>query len=223
MAPDIVLRHVTIEGVMNAIEGAGGLFATSADEGNTGHEVWHLTPQHDTTSPNPTWAFRAAPNETNDKICRVFKASAKEKLAAPQLEQLLANISDAARQVCAAKAMAQGRPAAEGPVIEAHAGTGALIVAGTESDVQVVGQLIQVMGGEVVPLTGSVTSLNGRKFDQRAPLYKPGARATSFSSPGGTEDVEDMRKQLETARDQVNNLEKQLDRLRQQPTPPTAK
>jgi hypothetical protein len=223
MAPDIVMRHVTIEGVMYAIEVASGLYATTADEGNTGHVVWCLTPQHDMTSPNPTWAFRAAPNDTNEKICRVFKASAKEKLASPQLDQLLANISDAARKVCEVKARAQGRAAAETPVIEAHAGTGTLLVAGTESDVQIVGQLIQAMGGEVVPRTSSVTPLNGRKiFDTRAPLVTPQGRLTRSGSPDGTNDLEDMREQLEAARNQVNNLQTQLDLLRQQ-QPPTAK
>jgi len=226
MAPDIVMRHVTIDGVTNAIQYAGGVDVFSNDEGNTGHAVWRITPCEDKTSGMPYWAHRAAPNETNEKICRVFKASAKEKLASPQLDQLLANISGAARKVCAVKAKAQGRPAAEPPVIEADAGTGTLIVAGTESDVQLVGQLIQAMGGKAVPLTGGVTPSSGRKiFDTRAPLVTPQGKLSRSGSPDGTGDVEDMREQLEATRNQVNDLQEQLDQFgQQQPaTPPTAK
>jgi len=232
-----------------------------------------------------TWFLTQHPDPGKSKICRVFKASAKEKLASPQLEQLLANISDAARKVCEVKARAQGRPAAEAPIIEAHAGTGIVIVAGTESDVQLVGQVIQALGGEVVPLTSSVTWASGGiplvmkdaegrfvEFEgftnYASPVVATGTEGTrlevtggtlvmpptsssipvvtkdkegkrtqlevtgvtvggspSSSVPDATKAMEDTRKQLERARDQVKNLEKQLELLRQQqqPTPPKAK
>jgi len=140
-APEVEMRHVTVGGVLDAICKLTGLHSESRQDGD--NVIWFLTPRE------------SAPKH---KICRVFKASAKEKLASPQLEQLLANISDAARKICEVNARAQGRAAAEAPIIEAHAGTGILIVAGTESDVQLVGQVIQVLGGEVVPLTSSVSS-----------------------------------------------------------------
>ena len=255
MAPDFVLRHVTVEGVLGSICRVTGLECLHEEYGD---EIWFLKPQNG--EENQPW--KAAGKQ---KICRVFKASAKEKLAAPQLEQLLANISDAARKVCEVEARAQGRPAAEAPVIEAHAGTGIVIVAGTESDVQLVGQVIQALGGEVVPLTSSVSSsgpfvwkdAEGRavEFEGFIPSSSPissipvvtkdkeGKREQleltggtlvippSSTVPVVTKDtkaMEDTRQQLETARDQVKNLEKQLELLRQQqpatpPAPPTAK
>ncbi|MDR3402014.1 MAG: hypothetical protein P4L99_05900 [Chthoniobacter sp.] len=232
MAPQLVMRHVTVEGVLDAICGVTGLDFTSRNDGDT--VIWKLRPQDLNWQPAP-----------KNKICRVFKASAKEKLASPQLEQLLANISDAARKVCEVNARAQGQPAAEAPVIEAHAGTGIVIVAGTENDVQLVGQVIQAVGGEVVPLTSSVTLFEGSipavtkdKDGTRKPVAVTGVTSggievtgvtsggsTSASAPGVTKAMEDTRKQLEAARDQVENLQKQLDLLRQQqqPTPPKAK
>ncbi|MEP6671941.1 MAG: hypothetical protein ABJF10_22455 [Chthoniobacter sp.] len=149
MAPEFVLRHVTVEGVLGSICRVTGLECLHEEYGD---EIWFLKPQNG--EENQPWKAAA-----KQKICRVFKASAKEKLASPQLDQLLANISDAARKACEVNARAQGRAAAEAPTIEAHAGTGILIVAGTESDVQLVGQVIQVLGGEVVPLTSSAMTL----------------------------------------------------------------
>jgi len=210
-APDVEMRHVTVGGVLDAISMLTGLHFESRQDGDS--VTWFLTQQ---------------PDPAKNKIYRVFKASAKEKLAPAQLEQLLANISDAARKVCEVKARAQGRPTAEAPVIEAHAGTGILIVAGTESDVQLVGQVIQAVGGEVVPLTSSVISsgpfvwkdAEGRlvEFEGFIPSSSP-----ITSVPDVTKAMEDTRKQLETARDQVKNLQKQLDELRQQKPPTTPK
>ncbi|MEP6671942.1 MAG: hypothetical protein ABJF10_22460 [Chthoniobacter sp.] len=217
MAPDLVLHHVTIEDVMRLMGLVTGLYAdTYSDD-----DDWFLTPPKDASSVIQQWAFRAEPNETNEKICRVFKASAKEKLASPQLDQLLANISEAARKVCAVKAKAQGRPAAEPPVIEADAGTGTLIVAGTESDVQLVGQLIQAMGGKAVPLTGGVTPSTGRKiFDTRAPLVTPQGKLTRSGSPDGTNALEDMREQIDDLRKEILGARIDVDDLKTLLAPP---
>jgi hypothetical protein len=228
MAPTIMLRHVTVDGVLDAICAVTGLIQGESRQDDT--VIRNLMPDNigapDTPMPKP-------------KICRVFKASAKEKLAPPQLDQLLANISDAARKVCEVEARAKGRPAAEAPVIEAHAGTGIVIVAGTESDVQLVGQVIQAMGGEVVPLTSSVSAGNpvgtieitSGKGSQVGTIEVTGVtlnRGTSSSDPGAVvaKDMENTRKDLELAREQVKKLEKQLEQLGQQTphtTPPPPK
>jgi hypothetical protein len=238
-APQVVMHNVTVGGVLDAICLFGGLHVETRVDGD--NVSFFLMPQADPAN------RVSAPKS---KICRVFKASAKEKLASPQLDELLANISDAARKACEVNAKAQGLPAAEAPVIEAHAGTGILIVAGTESDVQLVGQVIQALGGEVVPLTSSVTEFEGfitaskpiesvvTKNGASKPFVVKDAEgntvefdATLFgdsprtSGPGEKKEVEDVRKQLEAARDQLKNLEKQLDQLKRQtpPAPPKAK
>ncbi len=222
--PQIVMRHVTVEGALELTTCVAGLFANCTTRG--GNEVWTVTGPTDTTA--------------GDNICRIFKASTNETLAQPQLGQLLANISDAAQQACKVKARAQGFPWKREPIIEAHPGTGILIVAGQESDVQVVGQIIQVMGGEAVPLTRGVSPA----YDNNTPDPTSG-RTTSLISPvvmkakdgtvtevdpvisgsGPLSRVEDTRKLLEATRDKVKNLEKQLELLSKQqpPTPPKAK
>jgi hypothetical protein len=263
MVPQMELHNVTAKGVLEAICAVTGLEWTYDNDGDT--VVWHLTPPRDNTKQNPEAGWRVA---SSGKICRVFKASATGKLTAPQLNQLLANISDAALNICKVEARAQGRHTVEPPIIEAHAGTGLVIVAGTEDDVQLVGQVIQAMGGEVVPLTTSVTTLTldggriiakdaegtrkpielmGGTLRMTSPAHsgatkeldgKPGQLevnpvvttgvGTNPGSPGGTADVVELARQLEAAREQANNLQKQLDLLRQHlpsasPAPPAPK
>jgi len=213
-APEVEMHHVTVGGVLDAICMLTGLHLESRQDGD-----------------NVTWFLTQQPDPAKSKICRVFKASAKEKLASPQLEQLLANISDAARKICEVNARAQGHPAADAPIIEAHAGTGILIVAGTESDVQLVGQVIQALGGEVVPLTSSVSSSGPfvwKDAEGRLDVFD-GFITSSRPITSVPDAMEDTRKQLEAARDQVKKLQKQLEQLGQRtpakvltPTPPPA-
>jgi hypothetical protein len=104
--------------------------------------------------------------------------------------------------------------------------------------VQLGGQVIQALGGEVVPLTSSVadSNLEGGRTVAKDP---EGARqviapievahgtlkSTSPGAPGGPAEVVEMNKQLEAAREKASALQKQLDLLRPQlpPAPPTAK
>ncbi|HSI15217.1 MAG TPA: hypothetical protein VK961_24425 [Chthoniobacter sp.] len=227
-APEVEMRHVTVWGVLDAICKVTGLYFEASKDlasQDNGTVTWLLM-----QPPDPVLRT-LEPNPPKPKICRVFKASAKEKLTSPQLEHLLANISDAARKVCEVNARAQGHPAAEAPVIEAHAGTGIVIVAGTESDVQLVGQVIQALGGEVVPLTGTVSSSGPfvRKDAEGGLVEFEGFIPSSRPITSVPDAVKDTRKQLEAARDQVKKLEKKLEQLGQQtpakvltpPTPPT--
>jgi hypothetical protein len=144
-APDIDLSNVTPGGVMQALTNAMPEIAVRGSVDESGAVYWSLTPRAEADKAKP-----------EPRIVRIFKASTKEKLAGPKLDELLKNISEAAREFCQLNVRGQGRPETQSPTIEAHAGTGLLAVAGTEAEVQVVGQVIQALGGEVVPFTGIV-------------------------------------------------------------------
>lgn len=124
--------------------------------------------------------------------------------------------------VCEANARAQGRPNTELPTIEAHPPTGIVIVTGEESDVQVLGQVVQALGGEVIPLTdpkpmllnlptGTTGFMNvGKGFS--VDLSKGMNAMTLNVSP----QIEQAQKQVEQAREQAGKAVKQMqDALKQ--------
>lgn len=201
-SPDITLANVTAEGVLQSLASMVPEISVQTTIDANGTRIHHVT---------------AAGPKTSNKICRVFKASAKDKLEGPQLEKLIQNLADATKMVCEANARAQGRQESELPTIEAHPPTGILIVTGEESDVQLLGQVVQALGGEVIPLTdpkptvlnlpnGATGVLNLTKGIS-VDLTKGISAMTVNVSP----QVEQAQKQVEQAKDQASKAAKQVE------------
>jgi hypothetical protein len=207
--PDLALANVTAEGVLNSFAAIMPQIAVQTVADSNGAQIINIIPAK---------ANAAA------KVCRVFKASAKEKLQREDLEQLIKNLAEAARMVCEANARAQGRPNTELPTIEAHPPTGILIVTGEESDVQVLGQVVQALGGEVIPLTdpkpmllnlpnGTTGFMNvGKGFS--VDLSKGINAMTLNVSP----QIEQAQKQVEQAKNQAGKAVKQMEEALKQIT-----
>lgn len=164
------------------------------------------------------------PKPTN-RVCRVFKASAKEKLKGEDMEKLVQNLADAAKMVCDANARVQGRAEAQLPTVEAHPPTGILIVSGEESDVQLLGQVVQALGGEVIPLaeTGrnsAIPVISTKDGTVSVQVKSTGAGAVDLSAfkidvskiqSEVTKQVEQAIKQAGHAKDQAEKTVKQVE------------
>lgn len=210
--PEISLANVTAQGVLQSIANMVSEIDVRSVNDTNGTVILNIV----SASQKP---------KMPTKVCRVFKASAKEKLQGEELEKLVQNLGDAAKMVCDANARAQGRAEAELPTVEVHPPTGILIVTGEESDVQLLGQVVQALGGEVIPLaeTGrnsAIPVISTKDGTVSVQVKSTGAGAVDLSAfkidvskiqSEVTKQVEQAIKQAGHAKDQAEKAVKQVE------------
>ncbi len=144
--PDMDLNDITADGIVNSI----GLLLSEKiyiSRSNNGPKgiVINIS------------SYETIKTPSGKRICRLFKASATGKLTPEELNKMLDNISETSTIATELSAKANGIepskiPASATPQIEAHPGTGIIVVAGVDHAVNIVGQVITALGGEIVPL-----------------------------------------------------------------------
>lgn len=209
--PEIALTNVTAEGVLQSLAAVMPQILLHISGNDRDGVIFNVTQN------------KPAPSPSN-KVCRVFKANTKDKLQGKELETLMQNLTDAATMVCEVNAKAQGLEPANVPVIQAHAPTGILIVAGKESDVALVGQVILALGGEAVPSTetskvswlpwqGAAMNGGNMPFSVQMSGVKIDPQSGAVQMLQGdqlTKQLEDVRQQLEKSRGQSSEAAKQV-------------
>jgi hypothetical protein len=162
------------------------------------------------------------PAPSTRKISRVFKSSSREALKPEELDQFIMKVISASELACEVIAEVQGRSTAKPPVIRAHSGTGLLIVAGDEEDVQLIGQIIAGLGGEALPLGNSDGGTKGLRieadtmtFDSKGNILKlqqgSGPRASVVEVPA-TASEKTLKHTQEAFLERLNEAAKILER-----------